>query len=65
MHPGVERRQPARDAKDFVEEMAQRYGKDSNAYRVRVLGEFPTPDDNTLIPAGWWTPRWCAMWRLT
>lgn len=34
----------------YVEEMAERYGVDSNAYRVRVLGEFPTRDDDTMIP---------------
>ncbi|HXI97020.1 MAG TPA: DEAD/DEAH box helicase family protein, partial [Candidatus Acidoferrum sp.] len=36
---------------DFVHEIEQRYGLDSNAYRVRVLGEFPEAGDNTLIPA--------------
>ena len=40
-----------RVTKDFVEEISSRYGMDSNAYRVRVLGEFPTADDNTLIRA--------------
>ena len=35
----------------FVAEIEQRYGLDSNAYRVRVLGEFPSADDNTLIAA--------------
>jgi hypothetical protein len=35
----------------FVDEIAKRYGIDSNAYRVRVLGEFPQADDNTLIGA--------------
>ena len=34
----------------YVEEMKQRYGEDSNAYRVRVLGEFPLSDDDTVIP---------------
>jgi hypothetical protein len=34
----------------FVEEIARRYGRDSRAYRVRVLGEFPTSDEDTLIP---------------
>lgn len=33
----------------YVEEMATRYGEESNAYRVRVLGEFPTSDDDTII----------------
>lgn len=35
---------------DFLEDMARRYGRDSNAFRVRVLGEFPTGDDDTVIP---------------
>lgn len=34
----------------FVESMKARYGEDSNAYRVRVLGEFPLADDDTVIP---------------
>lgn len=34
---------------DFIEDMGRRYGVDSNAYRVRVLGEFPTGDDDTVI----------------
>lgn len=36
--------------KRFVEEVAQTYGDTSNQYRVRVLGEFPLADDDTLIP---------------
>jgi phage terminase large subunit len=32
-------------------EMAERYGVDSNRYRVRVLGEFPLAEGDTLIPA--------------
>lgn len=35
---------------DFVEEIRQRYGENSNQYRVRVLGEFPLADDDTVIP---------------
>lgn len=34
---------------DFVEDMKARYGEDSNAFRARVLGEFPRSDDDTLI----------------
>ena len=34
---------------DYVKEMSSRYGEGSNAYRVRVLGEFPVADDDTLI----------------
>jgi phage terminase large subunit len=39
-----------RVSKEFVREMAIKYGEDSNAYRVRVLGEFPLSDDDTMIP---------------
>jgi len=39
-----------RVSKEYIEEMATRYGVDSNAYRIRVLGEFPRADDDTLIP---------------
>lgn len=40
----------ARVSQDYIDEMALRYGVDSNAYRVRVLGEFPLGDDDTIIP---------------
>jgi hypothetical protein len=33
----------------FVEEIAARYGVDSDAYKVRVLGEFPNQASDTLI----------------
>jgi phage terminase large subunit len=36
---------------DFVDEIRDRYGENSNAYRVRALGEFPLSEDDTLIPA--------------
>ena len=35
---------------DYVREMAEKYGEESNAYRIRVLGEFPQADDDTIIP---------------
>ena len=35
---------------DFVEEMALRYGRDSNTFRVRALGLFPRADLDALIP---------------
>ena len=35
---------------EFIKEMEMRYGDTSNAFRVRVLGEFPLSDDNTIIP---------------
>ena len=34
----------------YVNEMKSRYGEESNAYRIRVLGEFPRSDDDTIIP---------------
>lgn len=34
----------------FIDEMRIRYGEDSNAFRIRVLGEFPLADDDTIIP---------------
>ena len=39
-----------RVSQEFVDEMRTRYGEDSNAYRIRVLGEFPLGDDDTIIP---------------
>jgi phage terminase large subunit len=35
---------------DFIDDVRSRYGELSNAYRVRVLGEFPMVDDDTVIP---------------
>lgn len=35
---------------DFLKDMQQRYGIESNPYRVRVLGEFPKADNDTIIP---------------
>jgi len=35
---------------DFCRQIAAQYGESSNAYRVRVLGEFPLVDDDTVIP---------------
>jgi len=37
-------------SEDFLENMAAKYGVDSNIYRVRVLGEFPTQSDDVLLP---------------
>tara|TARA_R110002020_G_scaffold282181_2_gene497787 strand:- start:30 stop:1445 length:1416 start_codon:yes stop_codon:yes gene_type:complete len=35
---------------DFIEDMEKRYGKNSNAFLTRVLGEFPLADEDTYIP---------------
>lgn len=40
-----------RVSRDFISDMAARYGELSNAYRVRVLGEFPLSEDDTYISA--------------
>ena len=34
----------------YPQEIAQEYGEDSDMYRVRVLGDFPRSDINSLIP---------------
>ncbi len=34
----------------FRDDMAHQYGKDSNVYRVRVKGDFPTTEDDVVIP---------------
>lgn len=36
-------------ARGHIEDIIASYGKGSNKYRVRVLGEFPTADDETVI----------------
>lgn len=38
---------------EWVEEMRKKYGEDSDIYRVRVLGEPPIAEADTLIPIGW------------
>ena len=37
-------------ARGHIDDVIKKYGKDSNEYRVRVLGEFPLADDDTMIP---------------
>jgi len=37
-------------AQGHIEDIKVKYGENSNAWRVRVLGEFPTADDETVIP---------------
>jgi len=38
-----------RVSKEYCEEMADRYGKDSSTYQIRVLGEFPSTSEDTII----------------
>lgn len=35
----------------WIEEKREQWGRESNAYRVHVLGEFPLDDEDTVIPA--------------
>lgn len=37
-------------ARHHIEDVIATWGKESNAYRVRVLGEFPSSEDEQLIP---------------
>ena len=37
-------------AQGHIEDIKAKYGDSSNAWRVRVIGEFPTADDETVIP---------------
>jgi len=37
----------------YCEYMAEKYGIDSDVYRIRVLGDAPTEADDTLIPYSW------------
>jgi hypothetical protein len=38
-------------SRDYIKQIAATYGEASNAYRVRVLGEFPLREDDVLIAA--------------
>jgi hypothetical protein len=35
---------------DYINFVKEKYGEDSNAYRIRVLGEFPTAEEDKVIP---------------
>jgi phage terminase large subunit len=40
----------SRVSDQFVYDMERRYGRESSAFRVRCLGEFPHADQDTIIP---------------
>jgi phage terminase large subunit len=46
----VSYRDSSRVSGDFVTDIGRRYGEQSNAFRIRVLGEFPLGDADTIIP---------------
>lgn len=37
-------------SREWIEECRLKWGQDSNAYRIHVLGEFPTEEEDTVIP---------------
>lgn len=37
----------------YVANMAKKYGRDSNVFRVRVLGQFPTSEADRVVPFDW------------
>jgi phage terminase large subunit len=39
----------SRVSDEFVRDMARRYGEQSDAYRIRVMGQFPAGDKDTII----------------
>jgi len=39
-----------RVSEDFINDMKNRYGEDSPAYHVRVLGNFPPSESDTVVP---------------
>lgn len=45
-------RDSSRVSQEYIDEAAATYGEESNPYRVRVLGEFPLADDDTVIGYG-------------
>lgn len=60
-------------ARGHIDDVIAAYGEDSNRFRVRVLGEFPTADDDTVIPLEWVeaaigrvveTPKYFPIWGL-
>lgn len=43
----------SRPGPQFVQQVIEEYGFDTNQYRVRVLGLFPKSDHDTIIPFEW------------
>lgn len=40
-------------ARGHIADVIARFGRDSNAYRVRVLGDFPVHADDVVVPLEW------------
>lgn len=63
-HPSVSRkwtklhwdsRKSSNVSESYPTYMAEKYGIDSNVFRIRVMGEPPIDDDSTFIPLSWAT----------
>lgn len=46
----IDGRESPRVSKDFIKNIITMYGEDSDVFRVRVAGEFPTQEDDIFIP---------------
>ena len=40
-------------SKNYIQTMEEKYGRESNTFRIRILGLPPIADGGTLIPADW------------
>lgn len=49
----LDSRKSPRVKKEWIKQMAEEYGEDSNFYQVHVLGNFPQYGEDTLIPLHW------------
>ena len=45
----IDGRDSPRVSRDYIERMRSMYGEDSNVFRVRVTGDFPTAEDDVFI----------------
>lgn len=61
-HPDISRkwtklhwdsRKSSNVTRDYVEYMLQKYGEESNVFRIRVAGDPPLEDEKTFIPLAW------------
>lgn len=46
----IDGRDSPRVSREFIDKIISMYGADSNIFRVRVAGEFPTQEDDVFIP---------------
>lgn len=46
----INKTHPEQVSNDLLEEVLSRYGRESNVYRYRILGDFPISEDDSVIP---------------